>query len=235
MSDEVEKIGTELSSSRYKNLLRKISTLFKELNFVHQSHNKVLVYPNNLKVEDLILQNSKIKSELQTMNHSMGDDTASVIKVAKILHDTILAHPEQMSWPPKEHDLLPDKVQMYIPNLLDVFCITLLSGKSSASESTRVTRLKNSIAQDIVYCVSGEKIKTPKSVLFPALVKSLCNNVEVINNYGHGISYKLIEEIETACIDGHQRRERKESYYPRRGFSGWWKLLCWTHGSWQHW
>ena len=138
MSDEAEKLGTELPSSSYKNLLRKISMWFKELNFVHQSHN-VLVYPNNLKVEDVILQNSKMKSELETMNHSMGDDTASVIKVTKILHDTILAHPEQMSWPPKEHDLLPDKVKMYIPNLLDVFCSTLLSRKSSASESTTVT------------------------------------------------------------------------------------------------
>ena len=47
-----------------------------------------------------------------------------------------------MSWPPKENDLLPDKVKMYIPNLLDVFCSTLLSGQASASESTRVTRLK---------------------------------------------------------------------------------------------
>ena len=101
MSDEAEKLGIELSSSSYKNLLRKISTWFKELNFVHQSHNNVLVYPNNLKVEDLILQNSKMKSELETINHSMRDDTASVIKVTKILHDTILAHPEQMSWPPE--------------------------------------------------------------------------------------------------------------------------------------
>ena len=74
MSDEAEKLGTELSSSSYKNLLRKISTWFKELNFVHQSHNNVLVYPNNLKVEDLILQNSKIKSELETMNHSMDTE-----------------------------------------------------------------------------------------------------------------------------------------------------------------
>ena len=51
MSEEAEKLDTELSSS-YKNLLRKISTRFKELNFVHQSHNNVLVYTNNLKVED---------------------------------------------------------------------------------------------------------------------------------------------------------------------------------------
>ena len=73
VSDEAEKLGTELSSSSYKNLLRKISTRFKELNFVHQSDNNVLVYPNNLKVENLILQNSKTKSELETTNHSMGD------------------------------------------------------------------------------------------------------------------------------------------------------------------
>ena len=34
MSDEADKLDTELSSS-FKNLSRKISTLFKELNFVH--------------------------------------------------------------------------------------------------------------------------------------------------------------------------------------------------------
>ena len=61
-------------------------------------------------------------------------------------------------------------------------------------------QLKNSIAQDIVYCVSGGITKTLKSVIFPTVVKSVCNNVEVvklINNYGPGISYNLIEEIET--------------------------------------
>ena len=55
-------------------------------------------------------------------------------------------------------------------------------------------------ALHIVYCVSGGKTKASRSVLFPTVVKSLCNNVEVvklINNYRHGISYNLIEEIET--------------------------------------
>ena len=113
-----------------------------------------------------------------------------------------------------ELDVLHDKVKMYIPNLLDVFCSTLVSGKSSASESTRVIRLKNSIAQDIVYCVSGGKMETPKSGLFPGVVKSLCNNVELIkliNNYGHGVSYNLIEEIETehALIVINEQKEKK--------------------------
>ena len=61
-------------------------------------------------------------------------------------------------------------------------------------------QLKNSIAQDIVYCVSGGITKTPKSVLFSTVAKPVYNNVDVvklINNYGHGISYKLMEEIET--------------------------------------
>ena len=71
--------------------------IYQELNFIHESRNNVLVYLNNLKVEPQILQNSKMKSELETMNHSMGNDTASVIKVVKTLHDTIVAHAEQMS------------------------------------------------------------------------------------------------------------------------------------------
>ena len=43
-------------------------------------------------------------------------------------------------------------------------------------------------------------MKTPKSVLFPTVIKSLCNNTEVIkiiNQYGHGISYDKVGEIET--------------------------------------
>ena len=61
-------------------------------------------------------------------------------------------------------------------------------------------RLKNSVAQDIVYAVSNGTIQTPKSVLFPTVVKSLCNNTEVlkiVSQYGHGISYDKVEEIET--------------------------------------
>ena len=51
-----------------------------------------------------------------------------------------------------------------------------------------------------MYSVSNGATKTPKSVLFPAVVKVLCNNTEVvklINRCGHGIGYNLVEEIET--------------------------------------
>lgn len=66
--------------------------------------------------------------------------------------------------------------------------------------SDRTVRINNSIAQDIVYSVSNGAIKPPKSVLFPAVVKVLCNNTELvrlINKCGQGIGYNLLEEIET--------------------------------------
>ena len=43
-------------------------------------------------------------------------------------------------------------------------------------------------------------MKTSKSVLFPSVVKALCNNIEIvklINRYNHRASYDLVEEIET--------------------------------------
>ena len=86
-----------------------------------------------------------------------------------------------MSRPPKEQDLYPDKAILYIPHLLDIFCMVAISGKLNEGDSNvseRSIRLKNSVAQDIVYAVSNGTIKT--HVLFPTVVKSLCNNTEAI-------------------------------------------------------
>ena len=106
-----------------------------------------------------------------------------------------------MSRPPKEQNLHPDKTMLYIPHLLDIFCMVVISGKlneGGSNVSEKTIRLKNSVAQDIVCAVSNGTIKT--HVLFPTVVKSLCNNTEVIkiiNRYGHGISYDKVEKIET--------------------------------------
>jgi hypothetical protein len=106
-----------------------------------------------------------------------------------------------MSWPPREDDLNQEKTSAYIPHLLNLFLTVLISGKESEScQSERSIRLIESYAQDIVFAVTRGVVKTPKCVLFPTVVKALCNNIEVlklINKYGHGVSYDLVEEIET--------------------------------------
>ena len=51
-----------------------------------------------------------------------------------------------------------------------------------------------------VSSVTNRAVKTPKSVLFLSVVRALCNNIEVvklIDIYGHGVSYDLVEDIAT--------------------------------------
>ena len=103
-----------------------------------------------------------------------------------------------MSRPPKEQNIYPDKTMLCIPHLLDIFCIVVIGGKLNEGDSNvseKTIQLKNSVAQDIVYAVSNGTIKT--HVLFLTVVKSLCNNTEVIkiiNRYGHSISYDKVEK-----------------------------------------
>ena len=104
-------------------------------------------------------------------------------------------------WATTDEELKAENVIKYIPPLLNSFLKTLFHGKANVKEeSHRMSRRKNSIAQDIVYCVSKGRSRTPNSVLIPCVVKPLCNNLEVIkmiNTFGHGINYNLIREIET--------------------------------------
>ena len=126
-----------------------------------------------------------------------------MIQIARLINDEIKDLNPKMSWPPKEDDLKPSRITDYIPRLLDVFLTVLITGKSLDSESSsteRTIRLKESFAQDIVFSATNGVVKTPKSVLFPSVVKALCSNTEIvklINKYGHGVSYDLVEEIET--------------------------------------
>ena len=203
MVDEASKLNVTVPESHYKNLIRKISATFKNLTFLHYQHNKVLVYPSSLKMEDIVIQNYDMNSELQSMQCSVSENEKNVIKVAKLLHGEIKNQPPQMSWPPQDSELDPAKTELFIPPLLRTFLTVLISGQrvdSDSSRTERTLRLRNSFGQDLVYAVSNGATKTPKSVLFPSMIKSLCNNTEIlklINKYGHGISYNLIEEIET--------------------------------------
>jgi hypothetical protein len=180
MFAEAEKIRVKVLPSQFKNLVRKLSDRFKEhLKFSYPSNNKVLVYPSTLSMDDVICNNYQLKCEIDSCQN-LDKESKDIIKVAKILNNEIKAMQPQMSWPPKEDDLKPIMVPKYIPHLLDLFCTVLFSGASMESErkkNGKVVRLSNSICQDIVYNVSNGNIKTPKSVLFLVVVKSLCNKI----------------------------------------------------------
>ena len=201
--NEATKQNINLTEATKKNLLRKILSQFDNLKSLTYNPNKVLIFPTTLQVEDLVVSNCEMHQELTSLKSlSANEIETDVIKAARLLNKEIKNCPSQMSWPPKPEELHPSKTQLYIPPLLDTFCTVLLSGKcpqNDCSKTERVLRLKNSFSQDMVFAVSNGANRTPKSVLFPSVVKSLCNNTEIIkliNGLGHGISYSLIEEIE---------------------------------------
>ena len=201
--NKASELGITVTESDKKNLMRKLSNLFPEINFLTYQYNKVLMYPNTLTIDKAVLDFFEFKTELESLKGTESDDEKNVIKTARLLNKEIKDLDPQMSWPPKDDDLKPDRTDDYIPHLLNVFLTVLISGKSLENDSShteRTVRLKESFAQDIVYSVTNGVVKTPKSVLFPSVVKALCNNTEIlrlINKYGHGISYDLVEEIET--------------------------------------
>ena len=199
VNEKAASLGITLNPSYQHNLLRKVKRAFPNLNFVHKDHNCVLVFPSSLEVSDLAVKYHNISTELSQFTR-LKDEEKSVFNVAKLLHENIRRHASQISWPPKPAELKLDKVRKCIPKLLDLFCKTLFLGSATEKETKRSFLNRNSITQDLVYCVSKRRIKTPKSILFPSVVKGLCNNLEVnklINLCGHGISSYLIREIET--------------------------------------
>ena len=204
MSDEAKRLDINIPDSHGNNLIRKLSSMFEEFQFVSYQHNKVLVYPCTLDMQTVVLDNFKLRSELKSLC-SNTDNKERVVEVAKVLHDEIRNHKVSMSWPPTEQDLKAERVSSYIPDILDTFYTVLISGQSvegEKSKTEKTLRLKNSFAQDVVFAVTNGTIKTPKSVLFPSVVKALCNNTEIvkiINKFGHGVSYDLVEEIDTEC------------------------------------
>ena len=52
--------------------------------------------------------------------------------------------------------------------------------ENEEQRSNRSARITLSLVQDIVYSVTEGKVKTPKSVLLPTVVKQLTDNTEII-------------------------------------------------------
>ncbi len=98
MSSEARRLNVNIPESHYKNLLRKMSGKFSnQLNFVYYQHNKVLVYPGSLKVEDLVIQNYELNRELLSVQSAENEPENSICHVAQLLHRGIKCLPQQMT------------------------------------------------------------------------------------------------------------------------------------------
>ena len=73
------------------------------------------------------------------------------------------------------------------------------------------------MAQYVVYNLNGGRVKIPKNVLLPSVIKALTNNTEIINiinRLGHGVSYSILSEMHTENAFSIQKQQLEEIFIP---------------------
>ena len=85
--NKASELGVTDSESRKKNLMRKLSTKFPEINFITYQYNKLLMSdPNSLAIEKVVLDFFELKTELESLKGSTDDNEKNVIKPACIFN-----------------------------------------------------------------------------------------------------------------------------------------------------
>ena len=81
-----------VKQSTKKHIRRRLELEFGEsLQFISLNNNKVCVYPSNISVKNLVIENYKLKNELETMR-SKSDDNISVVKKAALYLNEAVKH-----------------------------------------------------------------------------------------------------------------------------------------------
>lgn len=88
-----------------------------------------------------------------------------------------------------------------VPPVLSDFVASVIGGYSRKRRCTDNFKCPiNSLAQDLIYVTHNGNIKTSKHISLGMAIKSLTSSrkvVDILNRYGHCISYNVIEELET--------------------------------------
>ena len=191
----------EVKLSTTKHIRRKLNDEFGDsLLTIQTESNRVLVYPDSLTREELVLSNYKLQKEVNILKAAHSNIT-SAKEVAYEIRQSVKNHCNNQDWPPDPSKL--DKEHIDTPLLVNTFLQHLLMGDDSAL-TERMMWLRNSIAQDLEFAITRGRYKPVKHILLAFAVKSLTGNVELIqllNRLGHGIAYTQLEEIDTSlCL-----------------------------------
>lgn len=164
---------------------------------IQTESNKVVVYPDNRKRDEL-------EREVTLLRHcprEVGVIT-EVARMATMIRQSVKDHfSDQQQWPPIVSSLQGGSTE--VPEIVDTFLHHLFSGCDSPL-TDRMTWLKRSVAQDLVFAITRGRFKPAKHLLLPSAVKPLTGNVELIqllNRLGHGIAYPQLEELSSSlCL-----------------------------------
>ena len=102
-----------------------------------------------------------------------------------------------------------------IPPLLEKLLTFIIFSRKEKTELK--TRLVSSVAQDLIYATSGGEKKALKHVQLGLCIKRTTGSRKVIqwlNRFGHSISYKEINIVETHLAEEQTRIQDDRPYVP---------------------
>ena len=169
------------------------------------------------------------------------DDALHIYHSAKILRKAILSMEHLVSSPPRPEELVADNIKL--PACLYNFLCWLVHGESPTLEGidvnepvqqppTSTHRRVLSIGQDMIFCASKGKMKTPKHVALPIALKHLTGSsqaVTILNRFGHVMSESQLEEVETAFAEKHLSQSGQGEVIPANIVPSSYITLCWDN------
>ena len=149
--------------------------------------------------QGIVIYNASISKE--TAIRRAQKDDQSIKEAAMYLRSKILSmSSEQKELPRPLTTEAVMKGQGEIPQPLLTFFRTLYSGSSSISSNEKTERLVKSASDDVVFVTTRGRTKPSKHLSLGLGIKSLTGSqkvVEILNHYGHCISYHTVETLET--------------------------------------
>ena len=162
---------------------------------------------------------------VQSSNDDIEDMGHSLFHTAMHVRSQILSLTNRMQWPPSSNEL---RKPPNIPPDLFNFLAWVVNGDDGSNEaissrnrvritSQRAERYVTSIAEDLIYCATNGRVKTPKHVYLPMTVRNLTSNVQIVsllNRFGHGLPNSQMQEIDTAIAEQRLQAESSEVFIP---------------------
>ena len=212
----------KLNESTKKHIRRKIEAEFgSALEIFPNDNGKLLIISKNLNRQETVKVNVALKKELEILKSKSTDVKQVIDQCSAYIRRAILDTKWKTPWPIHPCDLNgePFPVPEYLSRLLMGL---LTSDPDIINPSHRVMTLVGSFSQDIIYATTCGQTKPPKQLLISYGVKTLTGNVELIqmlNRFGHGVSYSQLEENDTALCLQKMASNLKPGHSSSRNYS----------------
>ena len=133
-----------------KNLRRKLMTRLTGFNYT-EVNKRYAVYPETLEIENLIHKPVQLQKEFDVVI-KCNEEEKVLLKSVETLQKEVTNIQNEMPWPPQASHLTVESFKM--PERLNYFLQKLLSGKYTDTNSPRLSRLKLSFSQDLIYAMT---------------------------------------------------------------------------------